>query len=44
MIRHLFKLIWNRRRANFLVGTEIFVRFLVLFAATPLGLYSARNY
>ena len=32
MIRHLFKLIWNRKRANCLMITEIFVSFLVLFA------------
>ena len=44
MIRHLFKLIWNRRRANALVVTEIFVCFLVLFAVTTFGLYSVRNY
>ena len=32
MIRHVFKLIWNRKRTNFLMMTEIFVSFLVLFA------------
>ena len=32
MIRHLFKLIWNRKRTNVLMMTEIFVSFLVLFA------------
>ena len=31
MIRHLFTLIWNRRRANFLLITEIFLVFVVLF-------------
>ena len=44
MIRHLFKLIWNRKRANALVIAEIFVCFLVLFAVTTLTLYTARNY
>ncbi|MEO8359316.1 MAG: ABC transporter permease [Vicinamibacteria bacterium] len=44
MIRHLFKLIWNRRRANALVITEIFVCFLVLFAVVTLGIYSVLNY
>jgi putative ABC transport system permease protein len=44
MIRHLFKLIWNRKRANALVITEIFVCFLVLFAVLTLSIYSAINY
>ena len=44
MIRHLFKLIWNRKRANALVIAEIFVCFLVLFAVSTLSLYSWTNY
>ena len=32
MIRHLLKLVWNRKRANFLIVAEIFVSFLVIFA------------
>ena len=32
MIRHLLKLVWNRKRANALIVAEIFVSFLVLFA------------
>ena len=44
MIRHLFKLIWNRRRANALVIAEIFVCFLVLFAVSTLSIYSWTNY
>ena len=44
MIRHLFKLTWNRRRVNALVITEIFVCFLVLFAVVTLGIYSVLNY
>ena len=44
MIRHLFKLIWNRKRANALVIAEIFVSFLVLFAVSTLSLYSWTNY
>lgn len=44
MIRHLFKLIWNRKRANALVIVEIFVCFLVLFAVSTLSLYSWTNY
>ena len=44
MIRHLFKLIWNRKRANALVIAEIFVCFLVLFAVSTLSIYSWTNY
>ncbi len=32
MIRHLLKLVWNRKRANALIVAEIFISFLVLFA------------
>ena len=32
MIKHLLKLVWNRKRANALIVMEIFVSFLVLFA------------
>jgi putative ABC transport system permease protein len=32
VIRHLLKLVWNRKRANALIVAEIFVSFLVLFA------------
>ena len=44
MIRHLFKLIWNRKRASALVIVEIFVCFLVLFAVLTLSIYSYQNY
>ena len=44
MIRHVFKLIWNRKRTNFLIMTEIFVSFLVLFAVVALGVYTADNW
>lgn len=44
MIRHLFKLIWNRKRANALLIAEIFVCFLVLFAVSTLSIYSWTNY
>lgn len=44
MIRHLFRLIWNRKRANALVIAEIFVCFLVLFAVSTLSIYSWTNY
>ena len=32
MIRHLLKLVWNRKRANALIVAEIFISFLVIFA------------
>jgi putative ABC transport system permease protein len=32
VIKHLLKLVWNRKRANALIVTEIFISFLVLFA------------
>lgn len=31
MIKHLLKLVWNRKRANALIVAEIFVSFLVVF-------------
>jgi putative ABC transport system permease protein len=32
MIRHTFKLIWSRKRRNFLLISEIFLAFVVMFA------------
>ncbi|MBD1386915.1 ABC transporter permease [Mucilaginibacter rigui] len=32
MIKHLFKLIWNKKKQNFLLITEILVSFMVIFA------------
>jgi putative ABC transport system permease protein len=32
VIRHLLKLVWNRKRANALIVAEMFVSFLVIFA------------
>ncbi len=34
MIRHMFKLMWNRKRRNLLLMIEMLVSFLVLFALT----------
>ena len=34
MIRHLFKLVWNRKKANSLIMSEIFFSFLVLYSET----------
>jgi putative ABC transport system permease protein len=44
MIRHLFKLIWNRKKSNFLLITEIFFCFLVLFGVLSFIIYNVRNY
>ena len=44
MIRHLFTLIWNRRRANFLLIAEIFLAFVVLFVVGSLLVYNQQNY
>jgi putative ABC transport system permease protein len=39
MMRHLFKLVWNRKRTNALIILEIFFSFLVVFVVSTLGLY-----
>jgi putative ABC transport system permease protein len=44
MIFHVFKLIWNRKRTNFLMVLEIFVSFIVLFAVVGLGVYTLDNW
>lgn len=44
MIRHLFKLIWNRKRSNFLMITEIFISFFVMFMALMVLCYISGNY
>ncbi|GAA4393025.1 ABC transporter permease [Hymenobacter koreensis] len=44
MIRHLFTLIWNRKRSNFLLIGEIVLSFFVLFVISSLLLYNYMNY
>jgi putative ABC transport system permease protein len=44
MTRHLFKLVWNRKRTNGLMILEIFFSFLVVFVVATLGLYFWDNY
>jgi putative ABC transport system permease protein len=44
MIRHLFTLMWNRKRANGLLVLEIFLAFVVLFAVGSTGVYMWSNY
>jgi putative ABC transport system permease protein len=44
MLRHLFRLIWNRKRSNLLLLTEIFFSFVVLFGVGTLLINFGRNY
>lgn len=44
MALHLLKLIWNRKRANFLIITEILLSFLVLAGVTTVAVHYWRNY
>ncbi|HET7435431.1 MAG TPA: ABC transporter permease [Thermoanaerobaculia bacterium] len=44
MIRHLLKLVWNRKRANALIIAEIFFSFLVLFAVITATVTFAANW
>lgn len=44
MTVHLLKLIWNRKRANFLIITEILLSFLVLAGVTTVAVHYWRNY
>lgn len=44
MIRHLLKMVWNRKRVNGLIMIEIFVSFLVLFVVLTATAYYVSNY
>jgi putative ABC transport system permease protein len=44
VIRHLLKLVWNRKRANALIVAEIFVSFLVIFAVLAGAVTVARGW
>lgn len=44
MIRHLLRLIWNRKRKNILLIVEVCLAFLVLFAVFSIGVYHWQNY
>ncbi|RYZ23113.1 MAG: FtsX-like permease family protein [Chitinophagaceae bacterium] len=44
MFKHLFKLIWNKKKQNFLLITEMFVSFLVVFAVATMIVYAWKNY
>lgn len=44
MIRHLFKLVWNRKRINALITVEIFFTFIILFAVITTTVYQVRKF
>lgn len=44
MFRHLFKLIWNKRKQNMLFLSEILVSFLVIFAISSMLVFYYLNY
>ncbi|SIN84116.1 ABC transporter permease [Chitinophaga niabensis] len=44
MIRHLFKLIWNKKKQNFLLIMEMLVSFMVMFAVFSLLVFYYTNY
>ena len=44
MFKHLFKLIWNKKKQNFLMITEMFVSYLVIFAVFSLLVFYYNNY
>lgn len=44
MVKHLFRLIWNKKKQNFLLMTEILVSFIVMFAVFTLVVFYFQNY
>ncbi|HEY1007369.1 MAG TPA: ABC transporter permease [Sphingobacteriaceae bacterium] len=44
MFTHLFKLIWNKKKQNFLLTVEVLVSFMVIFAVFTLLTYAYTNY
>jgi putative ABC transport system permease protein len=44
MLTHLFKLIWNKKKQNFLLIIEMFVSFLVMFAVFIMIVALYKNY
>lgn len=44
MFKHLFKLIWNKKKQNLLLMIEILVSFLVIFAVFTMLVYYYKNY
>lgn len=44
MLKHLFKLIWNKKKQNFLLMIEMLFSFLIMFAVFTLAVYNYQNY
>jgi putative ABC transport system permease protein len=44
MFKHLLKMIWNKKKQNFLLMFEMLISFLVLFAVFTLLVHNFRNY
>ncbi|HTK80779.1 MAG TPA: FtsX-like permease family protein [Bacteroidota bacterium] len=44
MIRHLFKLIWNKKKSNLLITLEVLFSFLVLFAVVTMGVVALERF
>lgn len=44
MIRHLFKLVWNRKKTHALIMLEVFLAFVVVFALLASGLHFSTLY
>jgi putative ABC transport system permease protein len=44
MIRHVFRIAWNRRRANVLIAVEVFLAFLVVTVIAVMGVFFLDNY
>lgn len=44
MFKHLFKLIWNKKKENFLLISEVLISFMVIFAVLTLIVYYYQNY
>ena len=44
MIRHLCKLVWNRKRANALTAFQVFISFLIVFITASIAVDNADNY
>jgi len=44
MVKHLFKLIWNKKKQNFLLILEMIISFMVMFAVFTLLVFCYYNY
>lgn len=44
MVKHLFKMIWNKKKQNFLLISEMLISFLVIFAVFTLLVFFYKNY